>query len=85
MAEERILIGTDIESPCVKCKEIDFCEGNCEQYEKFAKEFKPGALKVLSRQEAIEKLARALCGDDVIREGYYQMAETGLNALLEDK
>ena len=37
----------------------------------------------ISRQEAIEKIAKALCADDVMREGYYQMAEAALNALLE--
>ena len=39
----------------------------------------------ISRQEAIERMAKALCADDVMREGYYQMAEAALNALLEGK
>lgn len=41
--------------------------------------------KVYKRQEAIEHIAKALCADDVMREGYYQMAEAALNALLEGK
>ena len=41
--------------------------------------------KIYSRQEAIERMAKALCADDVMREGYYQMAEAALNALLEGK
>lgn len=36
----------------------------------------------ISRQEAINRMAKALCADDVMREGYYQMAEAALNALL---
>lgn len=39
----------------------------------------------MSRQEAINRIAKALCADDVIREGYYQMAEAALNSLLEGK
>lgn len=39
----------------------------------------------ISRKEAIERMAKALCADDVMREGYYQMAEAALNALLEGK
>ena len=39
----------------------------------------------ITRAEAIEKMAKALCVDDVMREGYYQMAEAALNALLEGK
>ena len=41
--------------------------------------------KVYTRQEAIGCIAKALCGDDVMREGYYQMAEAALNGLLEGK
>lgn len=37
---------------------------------------------VLARKEAIERMAKALCADDVMREGYYQMAEAALDALL---
>lgn len=37
----------------------------------------------ITRQEAIERMAKALCADDVMREGYYQMAEAALNALLQ--
>ena len=64
MAEERILIGTDIESPCQKCKDISICNADCEEYEKFAKEFNPSALKVYSRQEAYDKMAIAMCRFD---------------------
>jgi len=39
--------------------------------------------RVMPRQEAIERMAKALCADDVMREGYYQMAEVALNAILE--
>lgn len=37
---------------------------------------------VFSRKEVVERIAKALCADDVMREGYYQMAEAALNALL---
>ena len=36
----------------------------------------------MTRTEAIERIAKALCADDVMREGYYEMAEAALNALL---
>lgn len=83
--EERILIGTDIESPCAKCKEIDFCDGNCEQYEKFEEEFKPGALKVYTRQEAIKKISSHLLMCDISTMDTDEIAEAALNALLEVK
>lgn len=40
--------------------------------------------KEYTRQDAIKRIAKALCGDDVMREGYYQLAEAALNALLEE-
>lgn len=39
--------------------------------------------KIYPRKAAIERIAKALCADDVMREGYYQMAEAALNALLK--
>ena len=36
----------------------------------------------ITRTEAIDIIAKALCADDVIREGYYEMADAALNALL---
>ena len=41
--------------------------------------------KQMSHTEAIGRIAKALCADDVMREGYYQMAEVALNAILEGK
>ena len=39
----------------------------------------------MSYDTAVEKMAKALCADDVMREGYYEMAKAALKALLEDK
>ena len=39
----------------------------------------------LSRQEAINRMAKAMAADDTIVEGYYEIAEKGLNALLDGK
>ena len=39
--------------------------------------------KEYTRQEAIERMAKAMAADDVLVEGYYEMAEKALNALLE--
>ena len=87
--EKRILIGTDIESPCVKCK-VELCAEKCEEYEKFAEEFNPGALKVFSRQEAINRMANAINVAYLNRNPDYivhfgLLAEAALNALLEGK
>lgn len=54
------------------------------------KEAKDGSMAsnevhTFSRTEAIDIIAKALCADDVMREGYYQMAEAALNGLLEGK
>lgn len=74
--EERIYIrGYGENNPCDTCEdtsgeECDFC---MENYEWNAS---------IPRKEAIERIAKALCADDVMREGYYQMAEAALNALL---
>ena len=43
---------------------------------------KPLITNSMTRAEAIEKMAKAICADDVMREGYYQLAEAALNALL---
>ena len=90
--EERILIGKDIESPCVKCK-VEFCAETCEEYDKFAEEFIPSALKVYSRKEAIEKMAKAICWErehypfeDLPQyeiDFYIKQAKAALKALLE--
>ena len=37
----------------------------------------------MTRQEAIERMAKAMAADDTIVEGYYEMAEAALNALLK--
>lgn len=77
--EERIYIsGYSETNPCDVCddlsgEECDYCEKNREWNAS------------ITHQEAIDKIAKALCADDVMREGYYQMAEAVLNALLEDK
>lgn len=39
--------------------------------------------KPMTRREAINRIAKALCADDVMREGYYQMAEAVLKELLK--
>ena len=75
--EERIYIsGYSETNPCDVCddlsgEECDYCEKNREWNAS------------ITRQEAIDKIAKALCADDVMREGYYQMAEAALNALLD--
>lgn len=62
------------------CKE---CGNKCKDEEtiKFCRDSQPG----MTRQEAINRIAKALCADDVMREGYYQMAEAVLNALLNNE
>lgn len=93
--KERILIGKDIESPCEKCKELSVCNSDCEKYEKFAEEFNPPALKVYSRTEAIERIAKALAFVqaktfvdenqwEIVMRGCRYEAEAALNALLEE-
>lgn len=37
----------------------------------------------MTRSEIVEKIAKAMCGDDFLVEGYYQLAERVLNALME--
>ena len=36
----------------------------------------------MTRQEAIEKMAKAMAADDMLVPGYYEMAKDALNALL---
>ena len=79
MAEERIYIKKCGENnPCDTCEDTsgDECDFCVENYEWNAS---------ISRKEAINRIAKALCADDVMREGYYQMAEAALDALLEGK
>ena len=75
--EERIYVRKYGENnPCDTCEdkygvECDFCVKN---YEWNAS---------ITRREVVERIAKALCADDVMREGYYQLAEAALNALLK--
>lgn len=48
------------------------------------KDCKNVKLDGFTKEEMIEKIAKALCADDVMREGYYEMAKAALKALLED-
>lgn len=88
--EERILI--DVINPGINCvyrldndpKGQSLCKHNGNMEPVTAKECRH-CDEGMSRQEAIERIAKALCADDVMREGYYQIAEAALNALLEDK
>ena len=38
----------------------------------------------IPRSEVIDRMAKAICADDFLVEGYHAMAEKALNALLED-
>lgn len=92
--EERILI-TKCSSFChalrVSCDPFDGDEGMyCDKSGKWVRvtekecaKCKYPVLLGMSRAEAINRMAKALCADDVMREGYYQIAEAALNALLE--
>lgn len=75
--EERIRV-LIAKNPCNECS-VKKCTRKCMFGLLFEKA--PG----ITRTEAIERMAKALCADDVMREGYYQMAEAALNALLEGK
>lgn len=52
---------------CKYCEEKDLCSEK----------------DTMTRQDAIERMAKAMAADDVLVEGYYEMAEKALNALLE--
>lgn len=73
MAEERIGITIVKDDPCDMC-DPETCEGGC--LEKYIWE------RGMTRTEAIDKMAKAMCADDVIREGYYEMANVALKAIL---
>lgn len=73
--EERILIA----------RSTDYTITDTDKGKLFEGKIKPHCAIVFTRQEAIERMAKALCADDVMREGYYQMAEAALDALLEGK
>ena len=74
--EEKILI-FKVKNPCsdnCEIKDIQSCK-TCNVKKRYD--------KAITYDTTIEKMAKALCADDVIREGYYQMAEAALQALLE--
>ena len=75
MPEERIYI--------TSIKEEDDCpfEEVCHGFPKLCK----GCTVLPTRTEVIHMIAKALCADDVIREGYYEMAELVLNVMLGGK
>lgn len=77
MKDERIFIQSFRNRPCVDCPAASNMKNcTCPDLHRFS--------HGINKSEAIEKMAKALCADDVIRDGYYQMAEAALNALLED-
>lgn len=73
--EERITIH-EVAYPCKKCSI------NCNKNDWKDCDFYQNYISGMTRQEAIDIIAKALCADDVMREGYYQLAEAALNALL---
>ena len=92
MAEERILIIKLKQKPCDSCNLIRGCAGSCILERKW--------YSSMTRQEAIERMAKALIRTDYPGElksvwqrrwenpdshlYYLTMAEAALNALLED-
>lgn len=83
--EERIVLTVNVfkEHPCADCGNP--YKPNCGNGKFPACDLKQKYKKGLTKETAIERMAKALCADDVMREGYYQMAEAALNALLEEK
>ena len=78
MAEERIILTIDDGYCQEKCYCFPIaCSAECEHIDKPTFSY--------TRQEAIECMAKAMASDDVLVEGYYEMAEIALNALLEGK